>query len=265
MIGRKAAISLSLLCALCFCALSTAGASAAGTTAYACEAEPEGKGSFSDAHCNTPVGGNGKFKHSLITGVTEFELTNKEVKSNTAESEPILLSGLLGGVQSEVLCKTAKGGGVLENKEEKGTMRAVGEMSMELTECTMPKPVNGEGKERCKVREPIVYVGQFSTVEKGSEMGVEFVPMGGSGGGKPFVILEFEEGPGTKCPVAGKSTPVEGSWEGTMGGTPEGIGATMHFSAAMSKLTWGGVKYTIQGILTWKMKGGGSAIAFTTN
>lgn len=259
--GRKAIVGLSLLCTLAFCAMAAPSASAAGTTAFTCVKVE--KGSFADAHCDkSQAGGSYEHQEIKVGEKTEFELTNKEVKNETKESEPFLLIGPLGGVASEISCKTAKGGGTLENKEEKGGMLAVGEVSIELTECTMPKPVNGEGKERCKVKEPIVYKGKFSTVEKGSEMGVEFVPMDV---GKPFVVLEFEEGPGGKCPVAGKSLAVEGSWEGTMGGAPEGKGATMHFSEAMSNLTWGGNKYSIQGIITWRMKGGGNPIVFTTS
>jgi hypothetical protein len=72
------------------------------------------------------------------------------------------------------------------------------------------------------------------STESGAEMGALIRPKAGN----TFVGLTFEEGPGTKCPVAGKTVNVTGNAEATssQGATAE-HGATAEFTKAMTKGT----------------------------
>lgn len=249
MIGRRAIVGLALLCALAFSASAASSASASGTTAFTCvKAE---KGSFEDAHCDKEKAG-GAFAHQEITpGVaTEFELTNAKVKNETTESEPFLLVGELLKAKVEVVCKSAIGTGSLTNQNE-GSMSVQGEVSLQVSQCTVTKP------SKCTVVEPITYVGKLKSYEKGEEMGIEFVPMGG--GKENFTEIIFA---GPECAIKGTNA-ITGSFEGTPGGTPGGKGATLWFTESMGHLQWGSNVYHIVGKLTWQMKGG-NAIALTT-
>jgi hypothetical protein len=203
-----------------------------GTSAFACKNVGAGSGTFKDAHCDTGESG-GSYKHEpLPESSAEVTATNKETKNNTTEAEHATLKGVLGGITSEITCKIVHGHGSLQNNT--GPPATVtGEGTIAYSECTMPKPVNAEGKERCKIKEPIEFAGKSTTTENGKEMGVNFSPKTGT----TFVGLTFEEGPGGKCPVAGKKINVTGSAEATVGGTPEGTGATLVFTTAMTKGT----------------------------
>jgi hypothetical protein len=158
-------------------------------------------------------------------------LTNAETIEETKGASHVGWKGVLGGVASEITCTKVHGHGSLENKLAGEKHSVSGVATIDFTDCHMPKPVNAEGKERCKVKEPIKFEVSSTTTEKGTEMGVLFSPKEG----KTFVKLAFENGPGGSCPVAGKEVPVTGSAEATSGGTPEGIGATLVFTTAMTK------------------------------
>lgn len=254
MMRRQARVVIAVLCALAVCAVAASSASATGTTAFTCV---EGKGAkdFKDAHCTNQVeAGAGSFGHVAIEpGIPqEIELTNAQTSGETTAAQPFLLVGSLAGIPVEIKCTTVGGGGNLTNTEEGGGMHAGGEVSIQLSGCTVPKPAN------CSVNNPITYVGTFKTYQKGSEMGVEFAPMGGGGG--TFTQITFT---GTKCALAGTFA-VKGNFEGTPGGTSEGKGATLGFTESMGSLTWAGYPYKVIGTITWKLKGGSPIILTTT-
>jgi hypothetical protein len=232
MIGHRAIAGVSLLCGLVFCVFGVSSAAAEGTEAFACQKVGLSKGAFHDAHCDTEEAG-GTYKHEpLPENPAAVVITNAETESETTKAAHATLKGVLGGIASEITCNAVTGTGTVENKA--GTPKTVnGTGTAEYTQCTMPKPVTGEGKERCKIKEPIKFEATSTTKEKGAEMGVLFSPKEG----KTFVSLSFENGPGGGCPVAGKSAPVTGTVEGTPGGTSEGHGATLVFTTAMTKGT----------------------------
>jgi hypothetical protein len=238
MIGPKAIACMALLCALLLSAFAASSASAAtsGTTAFTCAPNSLSEGTFKDAHCDEPAPGIGKFTHkALSTNPTGFTLTNAETKNKTTEATPAVLKGTLGGVASEIVCKNVHGHGTLENSLSGEKHSVSGTGTVDYTECSMPKPVNAEGKERCKVGEPIKFEANSATTENGEEMGGLFTP---KEAGKPFVGLTFSEGPGTKCPVAGKTVNVTGSAEATAGENGESKregGATLTWTEVMTK------------------------------
>jgi hypothetical protein len=251
MIGRKAIVGLSLLCALAFCAFAAPNAMA-GTTAFTCAPVEKGAG-FSDEHCDKEVGEGAKFAHKEIpvNQTTEFTLTNEKTLNETKESQDMSLHGPIFGVQTEITCKKVGGKGNLTNKTVETVMRIEGEITMELSECSVTKPAS------CTVKQPIVYKGKFSNFQNETEMGLEFIPMEAKA---PFTEITLE---GTKCAVKG-TFPVNGSIKGTPGGTAQGKGATLAFTAGMSNLTWGASAYDITGTITWRMKEG-NPIVFTTS
>jgi hypothetical protein len=233
MIRSKAIAAISVLCALLLCAIGASGASAAtsGTTAFTCAPNLESKGTFKDAHCKEAAAGNGQFTHKAIsTNPTGFTFSGEEV--GTTEEAHATLKSTLGGVKSEITCTKTHGHGTLENKLEGEKHSVIGTGTIDFTECKMPKPVNAEGKERCRVAgETIKFEAKSTTTEKGAEMGALFSPKEG----KTFLAINFENGPGGGCPVAGKSVNVTGTAEATVAGLPEGHGATAVFTNAMTK------------------------------
>jgi hypothetical protein len=235
MIGRRAIVGLSLLCALAFCAFGASSASAAtkGVTAFTCAPNVDTKGDFNDEHCDeTVTAGTGKFTHvSLPSNPTTVTVTNEKTQNKTSEPGHATLKGVLGGVKSEITCTEVHGHGSLENKLSGEQHSVVFSGKVIYKNCTMPLPTNA-GKDRCKVKEPIEFEVTGNSTENGAEMGVLFNPKTPPN----FVGLTFEEGPGTKCPVAGKTVNATGNAEATssQGATAE-HGATLEFTKAMTK------------------------------
>jgi hypothetical protein len=249
MIGRRAAVGLSLLCALAFCAFAAQGASAKGTTAFTCAKVEPKTGKFADAHCDTGSS-EGEFEHQAITETTELELSNAKTKNATTEAEPSVLSGILLGAEVRVECKTVEGTGSLTNGVFEGTMRTTGTMVIKHSACTVTKP------SKCKVKEPITYNSKFTTYQNATEMGLSVTPASGT----EFGSFTLE---GAECPIK-QTFGISGSFELTPGGTAEGKGATLWFECKKGTLKWGGNAYELTGAITLRRKGGGNPIVFTT-
>jgi hypothetical protein len=254
MIGRKAIVGLSLLCALALCAFAAPGASAIGTTAFTC-VEGQGEKDFSDAHCDNQVkAGEGKFGHVKVEGKeTELTFSNEKTASETTAAEPSVLAGPLLGVNVSVSCKKVTGTGTLTNEEVGGTMKVTGNATLEHSECVV---TTGGSEGKCAVKEPIVYTAKYTTFQNETAMGVEFTPKSGGA----FGSITYVEGKGG-CPIKGTFA-IEGSFLGTPGGTAQGKGATLRF-ADTGNLHWGTSLYTLSGAVTMGMKGG-NPITFTT-
>jgi hypothetical protein len=263
MIGRRAAVGLSLLCALLVCAFvaqSASAAAAVNTTAFTC-VEGGGEKDFSDAHCDKKVtAGTGKFGHVAIEkGVaTEVSVTNEKTKNETKESSATVQKGSIAGVKSEITCNTVTGTGSLTNEEPASKQHQVkGTITAEFSNCTVNKPA-GFG---CKVKQPIVVSSNIKGVEGlgagKNEMGLEFSPTG-----EHFAQLVIEG-----CIFKGTFN-VDGTAIGT--GTPAPTekysGATNLFTNAMTKetLKLGGAAAEIESATTVTMKGGGNPISLTT-
>ena len=233
MIGRRAAVGLSLLCALLFCAFAAQSASAApakNTTVFTC-VEGGGEKDFSDAHCDNKVkAGEGKFGHVAIkTGeATKIVVTNAKTKNATTESTNAVQKGTIAGIKSEIVCKTVSGEGTLTNEEPEAKVHRIkGSIVAKFSSCTVVKPALG-----CKVKEPIEVSSNIESVEGlgagKNEMGLEFKPTG-----EHFAQIVIEG-----CILKGTFN-VDGTAiaTGTPPATEKWSGATSIFTNAMTKET----------------------------
>jgi hypothetical protein len=266
MIGRRAAVGLSLVCALFFCAFAAQSASAAkGTTAFTC-VKGGGAGDFKDAHCDEAVtAGTGEYGHVLIPAeATTIQLTNDKTKNNTTEHTPFVLKGELALAPSKITCTHANGHSRLKNEtpggvgtemvvkgEEKRDAAGTLPSFVNFTTCTVNEPLN------CTVKEPIVSEGSSITKTNlgtgKNEMGVEFKPPNGS---TTFAEITFE---GASCGLKGQKFKVQGTAIGTgRRGSTEAVtssGATLEFTGEMTKSTLklGGKPAELEGTLTIAM------------
>ena len=231
MFGRRAAVGLSLLCALVSCAFAAPRASAKGTTAFTC-VEKAGEEGFLDEHCDTASSGASvKFVHKEIKpGVlTAIAVSNEKTSEETKGSTPVVLRWSLGLTQIEIVCSKVSGTGTIEDKEVEKTMQAVGTLQIEYTGCTVSKP------NKCKVKEPIVQNSNFTTYEAAeAEMGVEVSPKEKG----IFLSLTLENNEKEQCALK-QTYPFSGNAQGTPGGSANGPGATLAFTEGMGSLSVG--------------------------
>jgi hypothetical protein len=283
MIGRRAVIGLSLLCALLFSAFAVQSASAAttGTTAFTCvKVVVAGTGDFKDAHCDetsSPLG-TGEFTHEpLASNPTEVEANNEKTRNKTSESTPALFKAEAALSKIEFTCTTVKATETIKNSTEEvgGNIKhtitidngAGGDFTTTYSGCVVLKPST-----KCTVTDPVTKkAGTLNIKATGmssetvgalkNEMGILFSPEPG----KPFAELLFE---GAECALnTGKAFPIEGSMvaTGTPVNTAASAGATLTFTEAMTKetLSFGGKSMTLSSAVTMKMVGG-NPISLTT-
>lgn len=265
MIGRRAAVGLSLLCALLFCAFAAQSASAAkstNTTAVTCV--PSEKGGFNDAHCDIPnAGGTGKFTHEAIplNETKTVNATNQKVTNETKEHEAVRLNGSIGLTKVEISCTTLEtdtSNSFVHNVESESKHTMTGNGTAVISECTVLKPA------KCIIKGPIRADANFSGAEKlgaaENEMGVEFV---GANAEETFAEVTFE---GAECALKGQTYKVKGSMIGTSGPGTESSqtnkwsGATIVFTAKkeMEKLKLGSGTAEVSTIVTPTGTGGGA-------
>jgi len=282
MIGRKAVVGLSLLCALCFCAFAASSASAKGTTAGECKSA-SGSKDFKDAHCDEEVAaGTGSFGHVLFEKGSAVKYTG--VNDTTGTKTPWMLEGKLAGVVVTVECTEVTSAGSVTNEEVGGVMKLkFGDIKVTATGCTVPT------QPACTVEVPVFETGvtdpmnlKKEAVEKtgptgeiikahaevagSTEMGLKFAPTEGT----TFVTLVFS---GVGCPAALKGNkPVQGFAYGTSKGrgsteATSSSGATLTFSkeTTASGLTFGGNTATLVGTQTLRKEGGNPLILTTTS
>ncbi len=281
MIGRRAVIGLSLLCALLLSALAAHSASAVerttskNTTAFTCVEQGKFEGNFSDPHCSF-TSGSGIWTHtSLSVGTTtELGATNEKVTNSTKEDEPAVLKGTVGLAKVEIQCTTVKNNtknSTIHNVEPAEKQHTVtGTLEVEFSSCTVKL------LSKCVVAEPISAKATFHGVEgfsgplnEPNAMGLEFV---GSGEEETFAEIEFKNKGAEKCSLNGFRFKVKGNAISTselgFGGSQENkhSGATLAFTPSfkMQTLKLGPNAAEFQGIFTPTMAGGGSPIALTT-
>jgi hypothetical protein len=281
MIGRRAVIGISLLCALLFSAVVAQAASAAtsGQTAVTCVAVGESKGDFKDAHCDEKVeASKGSFAHKALTAnpTTEVEGTNAGTKNATKESTPAVLKAEAALSKVEITCTGVNTVGTMENKlvgEHHEVLgkgpNAGGGFTVTLSGCTVQKPST-----KCTVGEIKVKATAASSEAIGpakNEMGIVFNPEVVGGSTQPFTEITF--GGGAECALNGQTFPIVGSFAGVgtpgSGGpcieSPPHSGATVNFTDARTTetLKFGGKPAGLESAVTVKMKGG-NAITTTT-
>lgn len=226
MIGRRATIGLSLLSALVFCAFAAQSAlavEATKSTFVTCVKDPENKGDFTDAHCDTTgVKGASEYKHVTISGRTnEIAATNQNVTNNTTAPEPAVLTSSVPGGKATITCQKVKNNvaeSFIENKEpSEGVMKVSGTIKTEFSECVVTELA------KCTVAEPIVSMatlegleklnGPVQPAEKENAMGLRFT---GEGESKTFATIKFE---GAECSLKAEPLAVTGSVIATSGPT----------------------------------------------
>jgi hypothetical protein len=253
--NRRAVAGLSLLCAFAFCAFSAPSAFAAGTTVFECKSTTEGA-TFTDAHCDVPkepAGGAGFIHKEVAPGtVTEIESNNEKTASATTASTPAILESEALGVKVKIECKKTATTGTLTNNAGP-PMNASGSATVKYTECK-------ELLQGCTVAEPITVNAKAETkIIAAEEMGVEFKPATGT----TFVTITL-----SNCSnfLVNGSHEVTGTAIGTPGGTPNGRGATLTFTKAMTEKTlkFAGNPAPFSSVETVKMKGTTTALALTT-
>lgn len=237
MIGRRATVGLSLLCAFAICAFAAPTASAVpakNTTAFTC-VQNGGLKDFQDAHCDQKViGGGGLFGHVPIplNQTTEITVSNAQTGGETLESTPTVFKFTFEGKPVEVSCKNVHGEGTLHNVEPQlGEHKVTGTLTIKVTECKV-KPM------KCTVKEPIEFKTEFEGVEglgpEENTHGIQYRPHVEGGGA--LVTLAFE---GAECFLKEKVIAIKGTMIATGGPAPneKHSGATQIFTNEMTKET----------------------------
>jgi hypothetical protein len=125
MIGRRAVIALSLLCALAFSAIvvTSAMAETKTTTAFTCvKKAKKGGAGFSKEHCSAAdaVSSEAEFEHVEIPpgNWTVIDATNANTASETTATTNAVLTATVGGLKAIVTAKTVTKTGELKNTED---------------------------------------------------------------------------------------------------------------------------------------------------
>jgi hypothetical protein len=268
MIGRRATVGLSLLCALLLSAIAVQSALATAgtnTTAFTCTKVVD-NGSFSDAHCDKTVPTPTGYEHEVIplNQTTEIESTNQTtggaISTHVFEGSPFK-------VATRIECTTLTGEGWIENSEPSPKVHKItGTTSIVYSGCTVVKPA------KCTTKEIIMQIGSVETQEgltgpkgEANAMGIELK----APAGKPLATITLE---GAECALKNQPFPVEGSFIATNGpGTAEvqtnkhsGATKVVTKEASMSKLTAATRPATLEGITTYRMKNATKAAITTT-
>jgi hypothetical protein len=275
MVGRRATVTLSLLCTLLSCAVMAPSAGAVvanGTTAWTCTAEPkptEKSVGFSDEHCTVAASGTKvKFVHKAIpeTLPNFVSATN----SGTTKTTPSKLKGTLGEVVWEVEAlayTTCENGATLFNLTSFMTkqMFSDGRYCGEFNEVKVTKPANCS-VEKNKIETQVGALWTTRVEEKGGEelMWVEF----GAKSPEEPVISEFEF-LGAACALKNKMVEVTGSAKANVQNSKAGlIGSTLNFTTKTTgeTLKANGAKAEFEGEFTPRMaeKENTDPIALTT-
>jgi len=271
MIGRRAVVGLSLLCALLFSALVVQSASAAlttskNTTAFTCVKDASKTGDFKDSHCDEE-GEKGKeeFKHEQIAIAKEKESPKLTAVATTNTTNAVLKGEVVGGGKVTITCTVVKNNtanSTMHNFEPEKTQHTVtGTVETEFKTCTVTELKN------CTVAEPIVSKANVHGVEgmegpnkEANAMGLEFVGNIENANKEKEIFVEIEFLGGT-CVVKNTKFPVKGKVIATNGPLAtskqdkKASGATLVFTGAnaMQELTLSGKASTFTLTATARM------------
>jgi hypothetical protein len=193
MIGRRAVIGLSLLCALAFSAIAVASASAETktTTAFTC-VPAEGGAGFSKEHCAAAdaVASGAKFKHVEIKPgeSTTFEATNEKTAEETKSSTNAVFSTSVGGLKAVITAKKVLIHGTVENFEDPVTKAMdirQSKVVITLTEAVLSGAL--ATVEGCKVVKNEIVTNELTATSLVNTMEAEY-----SGPGGVFANIKFE-------------------------------------------------------------------------
>ena len=167
---RRPIIGASLLCALCFCALGAASASA--TTLHVCSAFENGVTTtaqrYTTSHCEP-----GTTSVTGAFGTKPIPAVNTKV--TTTATKPFKLRGTVAGVAVTLECKKLESpGATATNEEVEGKMRAKGVGKLVYTECIVVAPA----EKKCVVKEGKVSTKNIESLSEdiGEVMRVKYTP-----------------------------------------------------------------------------------------
>jgi hypothetical protein len=193
MIGRRAVIGLSLLCALAFSAIAATGAMAETktTTAFTCVPAEGGEG-FSREHCSAAdaVSVGAKFKHAEITANswTPIHASNEKTAEETKKSTEPILHAIIGGLKATITCKTMTTTGELENFFEGGVMDVKGRnVVIKFEGCVLSGTL--ATIESCKINEEKITTNELESTSLVNTMEAEYKPQVG----KVFATFKLKE------------------------------------------------------------------------
>jgi hypothetical protein len=257
MTRRKTIVSLLLLCAFVVAAFAAQSASAEeATTLFTCTPVETGA-KFSDEHCTQEGSGSG-FRHTEIAAGSMKEVTgsNEKTTSETKAAQAATLHLAISTIPITITCKKASSSGSLMNVAGP-PMRASGSITTAYTEC---ETILEGTKKNCKVKEPMIWNSNLSTVVEGSEM---YVKATGSGAGELAFSVTFENNGAEVCPK-GLTALNPYKITGAAIGTPNG--ATLEFKEKEphNTLKVGGNVVELTQIETLRLKGGNPIIPTTT-
>jgi hypothetical protein len=223
--ARKAAVGLSLLCAILFSAFAASSAMATpGTTAHTCTEKGTatvGAKLWEDEHC-IKENALGKWKHVEIPANTPTEVTGTCKKTGPKTEDPSPCATLRGTAFLTKTILTASevhSTGTLTN-EAGPPMKASGTSTIRYTGVKVSKP------EKCSVKgEEVKAEANVRTATNATEMWVEAE---GKGAEELFASITLE---GAECPLKGSVLRVRGKAIGTPNG------ATLEFKEKEPKNT----------------------------
>jgi hypothetical protein len=256
MIGRRAIVGLSLLCALFLTALGATSAQAKkGTKTFTCAFVFTG-GEFGSAHCNKKgeAWGHLVFNKNTVTTSGNRRTKGELEESEEEESSTVVLTAVIAGINVEIKAEEVTGAGSAENKELEGTWEGTGTETLEYTKLS----TNVKG---CTIKSPVVVKATVTTKvisEAPEEMGLEYKPVEGTTLGE----FTFE---GAECALKGLTVKLTGTAIATPGGTPNGSGAILNITPAMSEKTLqlGGKPAKLSQRITRRGENG-NALVYTT-
>lgn len=255
MTGRRAAMGISVLCALSFSAIaSSASAATSGTTAFTCAANSvAGAQKFSDAHCLTAASGNGGFKHVGFPNSTSVTSTNTNTASSTTAAAPSTFKGTITGIKTAITCTAVSGSGAVENmiQGEVHTALLLG-LELTFTGCTVPEPAGRE----CVVKGGEIKTKSLSGTTNGTGKTIEII---GNGEEKLLASITIEKCKENKPPNMTYST--TGSVRIPLSGAT--LNSTHAEATTQGTLKFAGNVAGFEGSLTIKNAANGTPISFT--
>jgi hypothetical protein len=250
--GRRAVVSLCMLCALLGSAFAAQGASAAtkGTTAFTCKKKTiEGGAGFSKEHCkpDDAVASGAKYEDAEVPQDTTTKVTANNTTTEKVR-DPSILTSTFFGATIELKGEITEGEGWMTNAVEGKEHYAHGEGTITYTEVSVVKPagceVTTDVPGGSKGEKGVIHTEPLKATTKGQGDRVKFVPKEGTTFARFWLA-------GAGCPVDLTFT-----MTGSVLGTPNG--ATINFTeadtTAQNTLKFSGTKAGFLGTATLESK-----------
>ncbi len=224
---RKAILGIAVLCVAAFGAISAAGASAAGTTAYTCVKGTPAE--FSNADCSSALGTK-EWRHESFAVATNTHLLVAAATNQVFETELAAVEFEFEATAVEAVTANSK----IENTEEAGVMHAGGLVRLKYSGVVVHEPAG------CEVEDPTsgvkgVVTTETLTFKSNAAREIEFSPPANG------IYAEIKI---VNCIIFAGTYSVKGTWAATTSG------ATWSYGPATENLTMGGEELSLTGTVT---------------